>query len=72
MKEQVPNDSMSIIHVDDLALLHVACMERESASGRYFGVNRSWAWEDILKALQVTCSKILDPQKLANFGLKMC
>ena len=43
---------MSIIHVQDLALLHIACMERESASGRYFGVNRSWPWEEILAALQ--------------------
>ena len=43
---------MSIIHVQDLALLHIACMEKESASGRYFGVSRSWAWEEILKALQ--------------------
>ena len=43
---------MSIIHVQDLALLHIACMETESASGRYFGVNRSWPWEEILKALQ--------------------
>ena len=43
---------MSIIHVEDLALLHIACMERDSASGRYFGVNRSWPWEEILGALR--------------------
>ena len=43
---------MSIIHVQDLALLHIACMETENASGRYFGVNQSWAWEEILAELK--------------------
>ena len=52
MSEQIPNDSMSIIHVADLALLHIACVETEGASGRYFGVNRSWPWQEILKAIQ--------------------
>eukprot|EP00927_Polykrikos_kofoidii_P063930 TRINITY_DN5884_c0_g1_i7.p1 TRINITY_DN5884_c0_g1~~TRINITY_DN5884_c0_g1_i7.p1 ORF type:complete len:374 (+),score=53.33 TRINITY_DN5884_c0_g1_i7:95-1123(+) len=52
MAEKIPNDSMSIIHVDDLAALHVACMEQATASGRYFGVNRSWCWEDIMLSVQ--------------------
>ena len=52
MNTQIPNDSMSIIHVQDLALLHIACMETEDASGRYFGVNQSWAWEEILAELK--------------------
>jgi nucleoside-diphosphate-sugar epimerase len=49
--EQIPNDSMSIIDVRDLALLHVACLEQPSASGRYFEVQRSWPWEEILAEL---------------------
>jgi len=48
MHEVIPNDSMSIIDVRDLAAFHVACAERPEASGRYFGVNRSFSWEEIL------------------------
>mmetsp|Transcript_2304 Transcript_2304/g.3937 ORF Transcript_2304/g.3937 Transcript_2304/m.3937 type:complete len:349 (-) Transcript_2304:67-1113(-) len=48
MNTEIPNDSMSIIDVRDLAALHVACVERSDASGRYFGVNRSFPWEEIL------------------------
>eukprot|EP00929_Paragymnodinium_shiwhaense_P080811 TRINITY_DN4216_c0_g1_i1.p1 TRINITY_DN4216_c0_g1~~TRINITY_DN4216_c0_g1_i1.p1 ORF type:complete len:343 (-),score=74.03 TRINITY_DN4216_c0_g1_i1:151-1179(-) len=52
MNEKIPDDSMSMIHTDDLAKLHVACMENPDASGRYFGVNQSWCWEDILLAVK--------------------
>mmetsp|Transcript_26082 Transcript_26082/g.62836 ORF Transcript_26082/g.62836 Transcript_26082/m.62836 type:complete len:356 (+) Transcript_26082:369-1436(+) len=52
MNEKVPNDSMSIIDVRDLAKLHVACMEQETASGRYFAVNKSFPWEEILTAFE--------------------
>jgi len=50
MGEFVPNDSMSIIDVRDLATLHVAAATDENASGRYFGVNRSFPWREILGA----------------------
>lgn len=52
MADEIKNDSMSMIHCEDLAQLHVACMDKKEASGRYFGVNRSWPWEDILKAVE--------------------
>eukprot|EP00392_Amoebophrya_sp_AT5.2_P002573 g2578.t1 len=52
MSDQVPNDSMSIIHCEDLAKLHVACLENEGATGRFFGVARSWAWEEILRCVE--------------------
>ncbi|VEU39628.1 unnamed protein product [Pseudo-nitzschia multistriata] len=52
MADAVPNDSMSIIDVRDLAELHVAAALDEAASGRYFGVNRSYAWREILGAFQ--------------------
>eukprot|EP01006_Ploeotia_vitrea_P063088 TRINITY_DN84921_c0_g1_i1.p1 TRINITY_DN84921_c0_g1~~TRINITY_DN84921_c0_g1_i1.p1 ORF type:complete len:329 (-),score=56.09 TRINITY_DN84921_c0_g1_i1:103-1089(-) len=48
MNEKIPNDSMSIIDVRDLAKLHVACATLPEASGRYFGVQRSFPWEEIL------------------------
>ena len=49
--ESVPNDSMSMIHLDDLANLFLACFENESAKGRYFGVYDSWHWQDIYDCL---------------------
>jgi len=52
MNKEIPNDSMSIISVTDLAMLHVACFEDLTASGRYFGVVQSWPWEEILTAIK--------------------
>ncbi|MEO0962254.1 MAG: NAD-dependent epimerase/dehydratase family protein [Pseudomonadota bacterium] len=51
MGDSIPNGSMSMIDVRDLAALHVAALEKEEAQGRYFGVKRSWHWRDILTAL---------------------
>eukprot|EP00127_Corallochytrium_limacisporum_P001505 Clim_evm3s62 gene=Clim_evmTU3s62 len=52
MTDGIKNDSMSIIDVRDLAALHVACYEKSDASGRYFGVNRSFPWEEILATFE--------------------
>mmetsp|Transcript_28888 Transcript_28888/g.42627 ORF Transcript_28888/g.42627 Transcript_28888/m.42627 type:complete len:235 (+) Transcript_28888:299-1003(+) len=52
MTDIIPNDSMSIIDVRDLAALQVAAAEQVTSSGRYFGVDRSYPWEDILNALK--------------------
>ncbi len=51
MGDSIPNGSMSMIDVRDLAALHIAALEKEDAQGRYFGVKRSWHWRDILAAL---------------------
>eukprot|EP00092_Neocalanus_flemingeri_P023617 GFUD01025614.1.p1 GENE.GFUD01025614.1~~GFUD01025614.1.p1 ORF type:complete len:344 (-),score=111.90 GFUD01025614.1:127-1158(-) len=66
MTKEIPNDSMSIISVSDLALLHVACLEDTTASGRYFGVVQSWCWEDILSAVKKQVPEYQIPQK--NFS----
>ena len=50
--ERVPNGSMSMIDVRDLACLQVNALENPSARGRYFGVKQSWHWQEILAALQ--------------------
>jgi len=47
-----PDGSMSMIHVDDLAALHLAALAHPEARGRHFAVVRSWHWQDILEALQ--------------------
>ena len=63
MNKEVPNDSMSIIDVRDLAELHVACAENEAASGRYFGVQRSWPWEEILTVFEEIYPKYKKPPR---------
>jgi len=52
MADKIPNGSMSLTDVRDLAALHVAALENENAQGRYFGVKQSWHWRDILRALR--------------------
>ena len=42
-----PNDSASMIHLDDLANLFLAAYEDSTARGRYFGVLDSFHWLDI-------------------------
>lgn len=55
MADRIPNSSMSLTDVRDLAVLHVNALESPQASGRYFGVKNSWHWRDILKALERAC-----------------
>lgn len=63
MSEKIPNDSMSIIDVRDLASLHVAAAENPDASGRYWGVNRSWPWEEILAILEEVAPGYMAPPR---------
>ncbi len=60
--ENIPNSSMSMIDVRDLAALHVDALENDAASGRYFGVKQSWHWHDILRALERACPGYKMPQ----------
>lgn len=50
--EQIPNDSMSMSHLHDLANLFIAAYENPEARGRYFGVFDSWHWQDIYRELK--------------------
>ncbi len=59
--DKIPNSSMSMVDVRDLAALHVNALENEQASGRYFGVKQSWHWRDILKALERACPGYVMP-----------
>lgn len=60
--ETVPNDSASMIHLEDLANLFLAAYENPNASGRYFGVFDSLHWQDIY----AECQKILPTMKMPN------
>lgn len=41
------DDSMSMVDVRDCAAQHVACLESDSASGRYMSLKESWHWNDL-------------------------
>jgi nucleoside-diphosphate-sugar epimerase len=56
MSQYIPNDSMSIIDIRDLAKLHIAAAFNEQASGRYFGVQQSYPWKEILTEFQTILS----------------
>ena len=63
MNSEIPNDSMSIIDVRDLAALHVACATDKTASGRYFGVNKSFPWEEILSGFEAAYPSYKKPKR---------
>ena len=46
------------------ARLHVACLQRPDASGRYFGVNQLWPWTEILPKVKEICPEYKMPQVL--------
>lgn len=60
-EQRIPNGSMSMIDVRDLANLHVNALENEAANGRYFGVKQSWHWRDILAAVKRAHPEYLMP-----------
>uniref|UniRef100_A0A7S0RBV1 Flavanone 4-reductase n=1 Tax=Pyramimonas obovata TaxID=1411642 RepID=A0A7S0RBV1_9CHLO len=51
-KDKAPNDSMSFIDVRDTAAHHVACIEQDTAKGRFISVVESCHWNDIMKMLK--------------------
>ena len=61
ISSKISNSSMSMIDVRDLATLHVAALFNKQASGRYFGVKRSWHWQDILATIQRHCPSYKPP-----------
>jgi nucleoside-diphosphate-sugar epimerase len=67
--EKVPNDSHSMIHLHDLAVLFLAAFENPSASGRYFGVYDSWPWQDIYAELQKLLPDMKMPESLTESPL---
>jgi len=71
--KKIPNDSTSMIHLEDLAALFLAAYEDSNASGRYFGVYDSWHWQDIYAALReilpdMTMPEPIDGEPVAATG----
>ncbi len=61
---RIPNDSSSMIHIEDLASLFFAAYENPHAEGRYFGVYDSWHFEDIYAELGKLLPHVPMPQPL--------
>lgn len=64
--EQVPNDSSSMIHVQDLASLFFAAYENPAASGRYFGVYDSWPLQAIFDELATLMPEANMPKRMTD------
>ena len=64
--QKVPNDSASLIHLQDLAKLFLAAYEDSSASGRYFGVLESFHWNDIYKECQKLIPDMQMPEPISE------
>ena len=64
--KQIPNDSSSMIHVQDLASLFLAALEDPSASGRYFGVYDSWPMQEIFDVLAELMPDAKMPARLTD------
>ena len=62
--ERIPNGSISMIHLEDLAALFMAAYENPSAQGRYFGVYESWHWQDLYKELKKLIPEMQMPAPL--------
>jgi len=74
--KKVPNDSASMIHLEDLAALFLAAYEDQEASGRYYGVYDSWHWQDIYAAIQeilpdMTMPEPIDGEPVAPTGFDL-
>jgi nucleoside-diphosphate-sugar epimerase len=66
MSNYIPNDSMSIIDIRDLAQLHIAAAFNDNASGRYFGVQQSYTWKEILTEFQTILSSSSNSSSKSN------
>lgn len=64
--QKVPNDSASLIHLQDLARLFLAAYEDPSSSGRYFGVLESVHWNDIYKECQKLIPSMQMPEPISE------
>jgi nucleoside-diphosphate-sugar epimerase len=62
----VPNDSMSWIHVEDCAAMHVAALEQPQATGRYMALVESWHWNELLSCMKQYYPKLPDFEPISD------
>ena len=65
----MPNDSVSMIHLHDLAAMFLAAYEDSTASGRYYGVYDSWHWQDFYAEMKKLLPDMKMPQALTEAPL---
>lgn len=66
LHDKIPNNSSSMIHLEDLAALFLSAYENPEASGRYFGVYDSWHWQDLYAELQKILPDMVMPAPLTE------
>ncbi len=60
---KVPNGSMSVVDVRDLAEMELSALTDPRATGRYFAVLRSFHWKDIMEAVKGAHPGFEPPEK---------
>ncbi|OUU76246.1 MAG: hypothetical protein CBC29_00575 [Methylococcaceae bacterium TMED69] len=65
-----PDDSISMIHTEDLAELFLNAFECDSCEGRFFGVYESLHWEDIYKECERQIPDMITPKYLDTKSAK--
>jgi len=66
--EQIPNRSISLVDVRDVAAHHIAAYEK-GVPGRFFSTTESWHWTVVYKALKILNPQMKCPTPLPN-GIK--
>ena len=56
-----PDDSISMIHTEDLAELILTASEHDVFEGRFFGVYESLHWEDIYRECEIQIPDMIKP-----------
>jgi len=69
--KQIPNRSISMIDVRDVAAHHVAAYEKgKGYEARYLSLTEAWPWTLVYQALKLHCPQMKYPQPLAK-GTKL-
>jgi len=68
--DQIPNRSISLVDVRDVAAHHVAAYENEVFEGRFFSLTEAWPWTLVYEALKFYCPQMKCPEPLPQ-GTKL-
>ena len=63
---KIPNDSISMIHLSDLAKLFLSAYENSDKSGRFYGVYKSLHWQEIYLECQKLLPSMVMPELLSE------
>ncbi len=63
---KIPNDSISMIHLSDLAKLFLSVYENSDKCGRFYGVYKSLHWQEIYLECQKLLPNMVMPELLSE------